>query len=94
MSRSHPECSAPLDLSVAADVLTRQEPDEEEDEEEDKGNGKEDGDDEDDTNDDGYSERARIVTGSADTKGARPTCASGWHRSFSETFSTAKGLQK
>ena len=58
----------------------RQEPDEEEDEEEDEGNGKEDGDDEDDEddteddrNDDGYSERARIVTGSARHQHHDPT---------------------
>jgi hypothetical protein len=42
-------------VSVAADVLLRQEPDEEEDEEEDEGDGKED-DDGDDKDDDGYSE--------------------------------------
>jgi hypothetical protein len=59
MSRSHLEWSAPLDLSVAADVLMRQEPDEEEDEEEDEGNrkGEDDDDDDDgDENEDGYSE--------------------------------------
>ena len=64
MSRLHPEHtdSAPRDLLVAADVLTRQEPDEEEDDEEDDGNGKDDegdeddDDDDDDENDDGYSE--------------------------------------
>jgi len=59
MSRSHPEWSAPLDLSVAADVFMRQEPDEEEDEEEDEGNRKEEEDDDDDDgdeNEDGYSE--------------------------------------
>ena len=59
MSRIHPECpdSEPLDRSVAADVLVREEPAEEEDEEEDEdeGNGKED-DDDDDEEDDGYSE--------------------------------------
>jgi len=56
MSRIHPECpdSEPLDRSVAADVLVREEPDEE-DEEEDEGDGKEDNDDDDET-DDGYSE--------------------------------------
>jgi hypothetical protein len=57
MSRSHPEWSAPLDPSVVADVLMRQEPDEEEDEEEDEGNRKEeDDDDEGDEIEDGYSE--------------------------------------
>jgi hypothetical protein len=57
MSRIHPECpdSEPLDRSVAADVLVREEPAEEEDEEEDEGDGKED-DDNDDEDDDGYSE--------------------------------------
>ncbi len=56
MSRIHPEFSAsdPLDRSVAADVLLRQEPAEEEDEEEDEGDGKED-DEDDDKDDDGYS---------------------------------------
>jgi len=55
MSRTHPECphSVPSDLSVAADVVLRREPDEK-DEEEDEGDGKEDNDDDD--NDDGYSE--------------------------------------
>jgi hypothetical protein len=52
MSRTHPECpdSVPSDLSVAADVVLRQEPDEEG-----EGDGKEDNDD-DDNDDDGYSE--------------------------------------
>ena len=60
MSRIHPECpdSDPSDLSAAADILLRQEPDEEEDEEDeedDEGDDKED----DDKDNDGYSERAR-----------------------------------
>jgi hypothetical protein len=57
MSRIYPECldSGPSPLSVAANVLLRQEPDEEEDEEEDKGDGKDDEDD-DEGDDDGYSE--------------------------------------
>jgi len=59
MSRIYPECldSGPSHLSVAANVLLRQEPDEEEDEdeEEDKGDGKDDEDD-DERDDDGYSE--------------------------------------
>jgi hypothetical protein len=56
MSRIHPDCpnSDPLDRSLAANVLLRQEPDEEEDEEE--GDGKENDADDDDTTDDGYSE--------------------------------------
>ena len=58
MSRIHPKCpdSDPSDLSVAADILLRQEPDEEEDEEEDEGDGKKEDDEGDDENDDGYSE--------------------------------------
>jgi hypothetical protein len=54
MSRIHPECSDadPLDRSVAANALLRQEPDEEEDE--DEGDAKEDEDDGEE--DDGYSE--------------------------------------
>ena len=53
MSRKRPECSDsdPLDRSVAADLLLRQEPDDEEKEDED--DGKEDDDDDDETND-GY----------------------------------------
>jgi hypothetical protein len=55
MSRIHPEWldSSPSPLSVAANVLLRQEPDEEEDEEEDQGDGKDDDDDDDDEDDDG-----------------------------------------
>jgi|HubBroStandDraft_3_1064219.scaffolds.fasta_scaffold2389445_1 hypothetical protein len=67
MSRIHPEHndSAPPDLFVAADILTREEPDEDDDEDDDDGNGngngkdeEDDDDDEDDDeeNDDGYSE--------------------------------------
>jgi hypothetical protein len=57
MSRIHPEYIDPetYDLSVAADVLVRDEPAEEE--EEDKGDGtKVDNDDDDDKDDGGYSE--------------------------------------
>ena len=63
MSRIHPECpdSDPSDLSVLADALLRQEPDEEDDDEEDEGNGKED-DDDNDKDDDGYS----VLPGPAD----------------------------
>ena len=56
MRRIHPECpdSDPCDLSIAADVVVRQEPDEED---EDENDGKEDeDDDDDDQDDDGYSE--------------------------------------
>ncbi len=55
MGRIYPECpdSDPSDLSVLADVLLRQEPEEEEDEEEEK-DGEEKEDEEED--DEGYSE--------------------------------------
>jgi hypothetical protein len=60
MSRIDPEHadSTPPDLFVAADILTREEPDEDDDEDDDDGNGKgeEDDDDDDGENDDGYSE--------------------------------------
>lgn len=57
MTTINPECPAPPERPVAADLLLRQEPDEEEDEDEeedDKTN--EDDDEEGDETDDGYSE--------------------------------------
>ena len=58
MRRLHPECygSEPSDLSLPADILLREKPDEEEDEEEDKGNVT---DDEGDDNKDGRTKATR-----------------------------------
>jgi hypothetical protein len=58
MTAIPPDCPTPdrSDLSVAAPVRLREEPDEEEDEEEDDRKQEDEEDDDDDTTDDGYSE--------------------------------------